>query len=335
MQKFTAFYPSRPYWAVSKASFEDRSQEYWLREQMAEEVFSQSTDKYTLKVCRDGRILLRIEALEQDLNLNDSGLENTVKIWGEYLDFLNAFYLLLDSSTIEIAHMSYFSLHEITNRDAFRDHYKEGKSGGENVAAESVASVFQMERFLSGYIPGIPIEHQPRITMRQIIPLDVIEHASNSFKKVVYTPGLEKTLASFAKSLSEYKVGNYETSIVLSWFIIEAEISQLWLNHLESLNRDLPDGRKRINRDRRKYLTGRDFPISLVSNLLELWDVLPQPLFQDIDDVRRFRNDIVHGEDFEPSASETQLALKTSQTMIERQSGLHFVPNMSYSVTGL
>ncbi len=336
INQFTAFYPSRPFWAGSKVNFDDQSYEGWFHNQMVEEVFSKSNNAYTIKVCRDGRIMLRLEALEQDQSSDTPPpIEDTVRRWGEYLDYLNAFYLLLDSSTIEISKLSYFNLHEITNRDAFRVHYENGKSTGENIAAESIASVFQMARYTSSYHSGIPIQYDPRIMMRHVITLDVIEHASSLFAQVVASPGLEKTLASFAKSLSEYKVGNYETSIVLSWFITEAAISYLWITHIDSLNRNLQEGQKRISRDRIDYLTGRDFPISLVSNLLELWDVLPHPLFQNIDAVRGFRNKIVHGRDFEPSANEAQLAMKTAHAMIERRWGLHFVPNMGYSVSGL
>lgn len=336
INQFTAFYPSRPFWAGSKVNFDDQSYEGWFHNQMVEEVFSRSNDTYTIKVCRDGRIMLRIEALEQDENPEAfPPIEDTVRRWGEYLDYLNAFYLLLDSSTIEISRLSYFNLHEITNRDAFRVRYEDGKSTGENIATESIASVFQMARYLSSYHSGVPIQYDSRITMRQAITLDVVEHATSLFARVVASPGLEKTLASFAKSLSEYKVGNYETSVVLSWFITEAAISHLWKTHIDSLNRDLQEGRRRINRDRRDYLTGRDFPISLVSNLLELWEMLPHPLFQDIDAVRGFRNLIVHGKDFKPGANEAQLAMKTAYAMIDRLWGLRFVPNMSYSASGL
>ena len=75
--------------------------------------------------------------------------------------------------------------------------------------------------------------------MRQVVNLDVIDHSTRLFTQVINKPGLEKTLAPFAKSLSEYKVGNYETSIVLSWFITEAAINHLWLKHINSLNGNL------------------------------------------------------------------------------------------------
>ena len=338
INQFTAFYTSRPFWAGSKVDFSDQSREGWFHDQMVEEVFSHETPTYTVKVCRDGRIMLRVEALEKvqpDQPDAFMPIETMVRTWGEYLDFLNTFYLLLDSSTIELSNFCYFNLHEITNRDAFRVRYEEGKCTGENIAMESIASVFQMGRYSSSYQSGVPTEYDSQIMMRQVIPLEVIRHAVAEFTKVIATPGLEKTLSSFAKSLSEYKVGNYETSVVLSWFITEAALSQLWKGHIDNLNTDFPDGRKRINRERRDFLTGRDFTISLISNLLELWGALPHAQFQDIDAVRGFRNKIVHNHNFAPGPNEAQLALKTAQAMIDRIWELRFTPSLGYSVTGL
>lgn len=336
ISQFTAFYPSRPFWAGSKVDFSNPSREGWFHDQMVEEVFSQETESYTIKICRDGRIMLRIEELEKsDGPQEHFQIEETVKKWGRYLDYLNSFYLLLDSSTIDLANFQYFNLHEITSRDAFRVRYEGGKSIGENIATESIASVFQMGRYSSSYRSDMPIEFDPTILMRQVISLDVIRYTANSFSAVVTTPGLEKTLASFAKSLSEYKIGNYETAVILSWFITEAALSQLWRNHVDSMNADLDAGRKRINRERRDFLTGRDFTISMVSNLLELWGVLPHAQFQEIDAVRGFRNKIVHSHGFAPGPNEAQLAIKSALSMIDRLWGLRLTPGLSYSVTGL
>jgi hypothetical protein len=334
--QFTAFYPSRPFWAGSKPDFSNRELEGWFHDQMAEEVFSQKANSYTIKICRDGRIMLRIEALERDPEPSPAlGIEDMVRRWGEYLDFLNAFYLLLDSAMLQVANFAYFNLHEITNRDAFRVRHEGGKSVGENIANESVASIFQTGRYRSSYANGVPIEYDSKILMRQVVPIEAIELASNQFALVMKSPGSEKDLASFAKSLGEYKVGNYETSLILAWFITEGSISQLWEGHIDGLNCQYENGQKKINRDRRDFLTGRDFTISLISNLLELWGILPNALFQDIDAVRGFRNKIVHKLKYTPNATDTQLAMRTAQSMIERIWKIRFIPSLGYSVTGI
>lgn len=333
--KFTGFYPSRPFWAGSPLDPGDQTGPDWLFEQMSAVTYSRTTDQSTINICRDGRILIRVETLESSISAEDpQKIDEIVEKWGEYLDYLNAFYLLLDSATLEKTHLSYFNLHEITNRDAFRVRFEDGVFRGESIAAESIASTFQMGRFQSTYRPGVPIEMDPRIVMRQLVSNEALSHACDSFAVVLSKPGLQKTLATYAKSLSEYKIGNYETSIVLSWFITEASISQLWETHIDGLNHDLGEKRKRINSERLKYLTGRDFSASAMSNLLELWDALPNDLFTDIDKVRGFRNRIVHQHDFTPDSKHSQLSLNTARAMIDQIWGFRFTPNTGYSVHG-
>jgi hypothetical protein len=333
---FTAFYPSRPFWAGTKVNFQVPRVERWFHDQMAEVVHSQETEAFALRVCRDGRILIRVPRLERDGPTEAPvPIHDTVRRWGEYLDYLNAFYLLLDSATIEIDHLAYFNLHEITNRDAFRVLYEDGKEVGESVAIESIASVFQMARLVGTYRSESEIEHQGIIAMRRVISSAAIAHAGSEFERVVASAGAEKPLASFAKSLAEYKVGNYETCVILAWFITEVAISTLWESHLDALNRDLPGCRRRIDSDRKHFLTGRDFPTSVVSNMLELFGIVDHRLFEDIDSVRGFRNKIVHPTKFTPGAAEAQLAMKTALTMIERLWNFRLTPSLSYSVTGL
>lgn len=333
---FTAFYPSRPFWAVSKVDFDVARVEGWFHGQMVEEVFTADDERVALRICRDGRILVRIASIEVSPETAEiAPIGDTVRRWGEYLDFLNAFYLLLDSATLEIDHLSYFNLHEVTNRDAFRVTYEDGTFKAENIAMESIASVFQMGRYLSSYRSEVPIELDSRIMIRRVISQNAIAHASNLFLQVVAKPGTEKQLASFAKSLAEYKVGNYETSIVLAWFITEAAISSLWRSHLEARNLDIDGDRRRINRDRKDFLTGRDFSASVVLNMLELAGVIDYALFEEIDTVRGYRNKIVHAHKFVPGATEAQLAMKTAREMIYRLWGIRFASNTGYSVSGL
>ncbi len=333
---FTAFYPSRPFWAGSKVNFDVPKTEGWFHDQMVEEVYSRETDSYAIKVCRDGRILIRISALECDEPVNTvQPIEKIVQRWGDYLDYLNAFYLLLDSATLEIDNFAYFNLHEITNRDAFRVTYENGKSTGENIAIESIASTFQMGRYSGSYRPELPIEFDSKIMMRHVISLNAITLAGTLFEKVIFSPGMEKPLSSFAKSVAEYKVGNYETSLILAWFITEASMSRLWESHIDSLNCELAGGRRRINRERKDFLTGRDFSISIVSNMLELFDVLNRDLFEDIDTVRGYRNKIVHARNFTAGAAEAQLSMKTALSMIERLWKIRLTASFGYSVTGI
>jgi hypothetical protein len=222
-------------------------------------------------------------------------------------------------------------------RDAFRVRYEDGKPVGEGIRTESIASVFQLGRYSSSYRPGIPIEHDFMIMSRGVVTREALANAASRFAKAVASPGSEKTLAACAKSLAEYKVGNYDTSIVLAWFVIEEAINSLWSAHIDGQNRDLPGGRKRVNRERKDFLIGRDFTASVVSNMLELVAVIDHDLFTSVDQVRGYRNAIVHRRDGArlPGSAEATLALTTAQKLSERLWGIPFALNLVRSVHGL
>ena len=331
--QFTAFYPSRPFWAIKAIDFKHPNSLDNFEELMSEEVFQESNGIFSIRVCRDGLIMLRMETLETD-DANSGHVEVTVKRWGEYLNYLNSFYLLLDSATIKTMNLAYFNLHEITSLDAFRVRYENGKIAGQNIALESVTSVFQMGRLRSSY--KLPIPFDPQIVLRQVISPEAIASAVEQFAVLVKTPGLQKVLASFCKSIAEYKVGNFDTAILLAWFISESIILKIWRDHLSRLNLDAGAGRQRINADRLDFLTGRDFPVSSISNILELSGNIPLDLFKDVDAVRRFRNKIVHGDSrYSANAANAQLAIKTARELSRREHGIDFELNLSYSVSGL
>lgn len=66
-------------------------------------------------------------------------------------------------------------------------------------------------------------------------------------------------------------------------------------NFLESKNQIFHNGVKRINNERMNmFIKGRDYPISVISNFLEIEGVIQLDLLKKIDKVRGFRNKIVH-----------------------------------------
>ena len=132
MESYSGFYPSRPYWAGSKVDFSVPRVEGWFHDQMSEIVYATSIpDRLSLKISRDGKILIRLNELEPPEGgeiIQPVGV--LVKLWGTYLDYLNCFYLLLDSAVTEIDNFALFNLHEITTRDAFRETFDGDRSMG-------------------------------------------------------------------------------------------------------------------------------------------------------------------------------------------------------------
>jgi hypothetical protein len=346
ISKFIAFYPSRPFWAVGQIDFDfqkcpadlgDRERKEFS-DKMAEEVYVDKGDGYTLKLCRDGQVMLQIEkfesVIENEAEFTEEFIEELMMEWGSYLDYLNVLYLLLDSAALEIDKFSSFSLHEVTTRDAFLVGPVDGIDGKNfplGTSGESMASFFVKGRYLSYYRQDVPIFSDDRIMLRcRPISMAAIKHASKTFSKVMCSSGLEKTLASFSKSLSEYKIGNYRSSVLFSWFIIEAGVNKIWEDHLDKLKQSSLDNCHRINSDRKKYPA-----VSIICDSLKRDKLLPNEILKKIDKARKIRNNIVHSLEVSPAAKEAKLVMQTAKEVIKHIWDLHFEFNPGYSIRAL
>jgi hypothetical protein len=146
---------------------------------------------------------------------------------------------------LEASNISLFTLNELTRRDVFREVIEEGKTTSEVLPTESVVSYYQKCRYISDYQQDLPVSLDERIFRRMLAPEASVRLAFDNFERVMAQPGAEKVLASYSKGLSEYKIGNYETAVVLSWFIIESAVVGMWKSHIDGMNRDMEGGTRR------------------------------------------------------------------------------------------
>ncbi len=336
-ESYIGFYPSMPFWAVAPIDFDDPTLPDKLTDLMEEVVFTFDEVPFKIKICRDGMILFRNDCFEiSEDERSGRTIEDLVSQWGKYLDYLNAIYFLIDSATCKIQKFAHFNLSEITHRDAFRITLENNKFKSASIDFKSVSGIYHMARYKSSYSSGLPLKFDPRISMRLVIKLNVLEETIRLFNLIKDDYKTIKMVSNVAKSLSEYKIGNYDTSLILSWFVIETVLNEKWHAYLNSKNASYPSGQERINSDRKQYFTGRDFPVSLVSNMLEISDIIDFKLFKDIDDVRGYRNKIVHNHSgFNTEPSHCQLAISKAIELALEKHSLSIVPNLSYSVTGL
>jgi len=337
IENFTAFYTSRPFWAGDPINFNAADAAPRFTERMSAMVFSYDTNAFRLRICKDGMVMLHVPELEAELETEEDDkprpIEYTVAWWGRYLDYLNCLYVLLDSATIEVASHAYFELSEITNKDGFRVRFEDGKWKGEGIASESIASYYQMGRYASTYRTEPRCDS--RILHRMPLKKEVFDTLFATFSVATRNVSLLKSLASIAKSIAEYKVGNYATSLVLSWFVCESQLLARWSAFLDTSNRKFSDGSKRVSSDRRQTLTGRDYPISVVSNLLELSSEIPYETFKHIDTVRGYRNKVVHqAPDFSCGPAHCQEAVNLALSLTLKDTGIQVTPNLSFSITG-
>jgi hypothetical protein len=328
---YVSFYTSKSFWACSHLDVDSLEVQEQFTHLMSEVVFSHSEEMYELAVCRDGRVMLYLKQLEK----KEESFDSTVERWGNYLDYLNSYYLMLDSSVIEVMNTGIFSLHEITSRDAFTQTIKDGKTSSEIISTDSVASIFQSARYLSTYHHSMPPSIDSRHFGRQVVSEQALEEAANKFSYLFQNQGLEKNVSGIAKSISEYKVGNYESSIIMSWFVCEKILSEKWLVHLNSLNTECL-GVKRINSKRLKHLMDRDYTISVIINILELWEELSFEQYLKLEKVRVARNKIAHGDRrYKASADDASNAIESAIKLIQQTHNLRLTPNLNRQVSGL
>ena len=337
IERFAAFYSSRPFWAGQAIDFDTVRTPAQFTQQMSAIVFSHDTDDFRLRICRDGMVMLQVFELEAESEVDDGEkprpIEEKVAWWGRYLDYLNCLYLLLDSATIQVSRLAYFELSEITNKDGFRVHYENGKWSGEQIASQSIASYYQLGRYASMY-PNDP-RVDPRMFARRALEQEIFDALFATFSSATKDVSLLRNLAAVAKSIAEYKVGNYGTSLVLSWFVCETQLSAAWRAFLDESNREFANGSKRVSGDRRNTLTGRDYPISVVSNLLELSGALPFETLGTVDAVRVYRNKVVHQDPgFSCGAAHCQQAIALALDLALKNSDIRVTPNLGFSVSG-
>lgn len=329
-KSYVAFYPSKKYWAVSSIDVDDPVIQENLHKYMEEIVFQHHHEEFELAICRDGRIMLSLkETGEQD----DYDFAGHILRWNTYLKFINSFYLILYSVISEQLHHEIISLHEITNRDAFPTTFLNGNFQSEGMATESLASYFQMARYFQYQNINMPLRLHDYFRDREVIDEGVFNLASIKFERLFYRPGLEKLTFLISKSISEYKVGNFDNSIISSWFCSEKTLSNMWQEFLQTFN-DPDETIKRVNSRRMKKLNDSDYTISIITNQLELFGKIPFELYEKLEKVRVARNKIAHGDyKYQPSRNDSALAIISALELLALSDDIHLAPSLSLQIT--
>lgn len=364
IEKFTGFYTFPPFWAISAIDLQDPNINIasHFTELMSEIVYKYSSDTFSFQVCKDGMLQLRVNELEkkspfdidakaEDINKKmiviEERLERTdickfdidgkIEWWRKYLDYFNCLYLLLDSAVINANKdysNYYFNFAEVTNKDMFCVSFEDGQEKGSSIAPQSITSKYLMARYRSLF--KLHPQDDPCLSGRLVVPKQVFEEVAAKFEIIASCKSLVSRLSGIAKGLSEYKMGNYPTSLILAWFVIESIVTKKWDVFLESKNQAYPNGSKRINADRKDNLAeGRDYPISVILNILELNDILAFPLYKKIDTLRRYRNKVIHQDtNYNCKPEHCVMALEVALKLSLEGTPLAITLNLSQSIRG-
>lgn len=231
--KYLCFYTNKPVAAV----FPIRSEELpntkeslvSFQSKLDEVVFERESREFKLEVCRDGLLKLHVYQIESDHPIDTSRLfkmsVNWEQKWNKYLNYLNAFHVVLYSSVVSIdwgkgRSFDGVGFYEITRNDAFL-------SDSSEIGFE-VRDVYH-----AGQARKVEYRYNQNamslLTRRDFgLSTEILQTAFEQFELVAGNQDVIQLLAELAKSLAELKQFNNTSSLVMSWFGIEKIINRMW-----------------------------------------------------------------------------------------------------------
>lgn len=331
--RFIGFYTAPGFWAERQPDIETRnwSKNYTgrdglhqrLPQAMAEVVYEYASTQphYLLRICRDGFVMYT----DDDIASRNPRVDYFEK-WREALKYLNCLYLIIDSLYFSKNNHSYFQLREITRNDALvpstDDH---GNFLGFAGPIVSYALESSRARDINTYNEHASFLSDERIEHRCIIDKDFLDSVAKVFESAVQLKSIDN-LNVISKALHEFKHGNYEPSLVLSWALIESWLGQ----NYEGLGIKL----NTLERIRAWFCTGSRFPgASFMITQLERNKLIEKSEKKELDKVNKARNDYIHGL-LSVTPERAGLALTICQKVIERKYSLGLTFNLLLEARG-
>ena len=329
------FYTLPPFWAGESINRGNSSSlEQWTALSSAI-AFQYDLPNSRIKVSSDGLLMLSLKEFEETVpNPDGYEPESVINWWSKYIEYLNCLNLIFDSTAYELMKATIFHVFEITRKDIIRIVVNEDQT----VQYFSVDGRASLQVALSrhGKSSDEVLDLQLEELARQRIQVDkvVFDKVAERFQLALSIEGIVPRLAALAKSLSEFKVGNYQVSLVLAWFVIESLLIRRWKIMLDSKNRNMPNGESRINSDRKKNLIdGRDYSASVITNIMELCDNLPYELYRRVDTARVKRNAVVHTKhNSEIIPKDCVNAIEVALELLFEETGLYLQCNFAYLI---
>ncbi len=205
-QQFIGSYAAIPFWAGDPiATPAELAKAPPMMAQLQEFVFNHNDDSVSIRICKDGMILLRVEELATNppqSSENVTRIDDLVLWWARYLDVINLFHLLLACAVSHGDQYAPFSLYEITRKDAFGVNVSTDGIHGMAIASESVASAYQWEQLDSR-------RTNPAALLRRCsIPISVFRDVTENLSIVGLQTHVAHQLANISRAISQYRVGN-------------------------------------------------------------------------------------------------------------------------------
>lgn len=313
-RQYQCFYSSLPFWADRKPDFSVLQQGgIRLYDILSEEVYCYEQDAYVVKFCRDGLCMVQLRGLDDEID-NLRVLETApnvgkdkkriannrfVEVSLKYIEYLNTLQLLLDAASLETDQFALHNTFRLRSGDVFPLIWDDSRlwpivdySGVRGF--HSGRDDLHRARWEWSYDPSLSIEEDERIAWRRVLAQPVFDRTIEQFDKVCLEYDKIQLLSQVTKALDSFNTMDWAAALVQAWFVIEVLLRIAWINHVSNRVQGLDGGTERIDRERRARLHGRNYSASIMANVLELAGEIDYKVSQQIESVRKKRNDVVH-----------------------------------------
>lgn len=278
--KYCGFYTRRSISIISMCN--STSQEIESPNYRHKVVYKYKTGKFEIYVAKDGMLALNISYLEnQSPMMWLDPIEEIMEWWGSYYSCLNAYLFVLDICAIQ-EHKFSLGISELSMSNVVRvyisdDGYIKGGGGNtENLAVKKFVDDTDIHKW-----NGISLS------------VSTLNLACKIYEECLRYPWVIEYIQLLTKSIVEYHKGCYATSLIFSWSAIENIITDKMIDHIDSINFEYDNGRKRFNSNRKDvYL--RNNSIQKRIDLLELLGLIDDNEMKTLNELREKRNSIIH-----------------------------------------
>ena len=309
-EQYFAFYPEHV-WSLEPLQVGELDLGRYTQA-MSRIVWSSSIDLATIAVAQDGLVLFKFHQ-----RMVARGI----------LEVVNCFALLLSSRAREYTLKHTLAVRESKLSDIIVLDYSENAlmnvhmEGVNNVAREQYrerllttymkVNMEKIDLQIGGYWDRLiksNIIHSGAYVLRKdnVVPEAALAQAVQDLAIARGKDYLVAILGAMPRIIEDYRESNYDSSLVMSWFIIEAYLYTLWREKCSSASDDTESVSSAI----------------LIRDLKQV-KVIPYQVGQDLHTIRLARNEVVHNT-FEAAASqhEARMAIAAIEQFIVRDSGL-------------
>lgn len=306
------FYLIEGFWADIKPDYSKFNSQYWLKPEywklMEEVVVRYKHGSAEIVVYRDG--LVTYSEPELSVPANDE----VFKRMEQYSEILNGVFAVFVSCFLQHTKIKYHTHFEVTHHHIVPLTFEDGVQRGLSIPLKSIATTQIDKRMLSNVPSGYEdcLDDWIDRPQRVVIPKAVIEEACKTFFTIAKDSISRRLLARSNKAAAEFESSSFSDCILVSWLQVEVYLF-IKLNHYMKA-----EGSTKFNAKRRENLNKAT--ASQVIELLEVSGNLTKDIYDQLNKVRKVRNDIVH-EDYSATVDEASEALKLLERIITESSG--------------